>query len=96
MGERMIILDPSGQAQVVAYPLARRPMSLDGLTLGVFNNQKRNADKVLDAVVARLQEKFNLGGVVTRVKRIQSQGAPPELLQEVIKSSSVVIHGVGD
>lgn len=96
MSGRIIILDPTGQAQPASHPLARGVPSLEGLTLGILDNQKPNAGRVLEAVAARLREKFPLAGVVKREKRIQSQAAPPELMQDLIKGCHAVIHGVGD
>lgn len=90
------VLSPAAVAGSAAMPLAPGVASLRGKTVGVLSNQKINADEVLDGLTAQLKARHGVREVVKRVKRIQSQGAPVETLDDLAKQCDIVITGVGD
>ena len=70
--------------------------TLSGKTVGILSNQKINADRVLEQLAAELGKRYGLGKVLKRVKRIQSQEAPDQTLNELAGLADFVISGVGD
>ena len=91
-----VMLKPTAPAGTLRAKLAPGLETLEGKTLGILSNQKVNADAVLDALVATIQQKYKIAGVIKRAKRIQSQTAPADLMNDLVHSADAVIHGVGD
>ena len=50
-----IVFDPRGVVETEPLALAARPPALNGLRLGVFDNTKWNANRLLRKTVAKLQ-----------------------------------------
>jgi hypothetical protein len=91
-----VMLKPTAPGGILRATLASGLDTLEGKTIGILSNQKVNADEVLDALVAAIQKKYKIAGVIKRAKRIQSQTAPADLMNDLVNSSDAVIHGVGD
>jgi hypothetical protein len=93
------IIDPTARTRdrVTAEPGASPVVSsLGGLRVGLLENTKRNADRILDAVGAALDDAH---GGVELVRRTKKQFAMPlseDLLAELKSACDVVIVGVGD
>ena len=54
-----IAFDPRGVVETEPLPLAARVLTIDGLRLGVLDNTKWNANRLLRKTVAKLQEEFS-------------------------------------
>ena len=91
-----VMLRPTATGGALHATLAPGLDTLDDKTIGILSNQKVNADEVLDALVATLEQKYKIAGVIKRAKRIQSQTAPADIMNDLVASSDAVIHGVGD
>ncbi|MBV9196314.1 MAG: hypothetical protein JO168_19430 [Solirubrobacterales bacterium] len=93
------ILDPTGkrnrQSQTGLALAPRRP-DLSGATVGLLENGKQNARRLLEDVADLLKQRHGVGAVTLRRKEIFSQPAPPELIDELSAASDVVVIGVGD
>jgi len=87
-----VVYDPRGGAVAVAPPLAKRPQSLAGLTLGVLENGKEQADVIL----GRAAELLAREGVTPLFARKPSfsRVAPREVLEQ-LKACDIVITGLG-
>ncbi len=93
------ILDPTGlttRETASDFTLARRPAELSGLKIGLLENGKQNARRLLEDVADILCERHGAGGVTLRRKEVFSQPAPPELIEEISRVSDVVVIAVGD
>ena len=75
---------------------ANRPDSLEGLTLGLLGNRKRNADLLLEEVGSMLKVDYGVKSVVSSAKSSSSRLAQPELFKDLVDDCDVVIAGVGD
>jgi hypothetical protein len=91
-----VMLKPTAPGGALRASLAPGLDTLDGKTIGILSNQKVNADEVLDALVAAIQQKYKIAGVIKRAKRIQSQTAPADVMHDLVNLTDAVIHGVGD
>ena len=90
------ILDPTTKPEEVDAKMAPRFHSLDGRVLGILDNSKPNSDRILDAVVKLLEEKYNLAGIVRRRKSTAGRVITEELASELGRETQFVITGVGD
>lgn len=91
-----VMLKPTAAGGALRASLAAGLDTLEGKTIGILSNQKVNADEVLDALVATIQQKYKIAHVIKRTKRIQSQTAPADVMDDLVNLSDAVIHGVGD
>mgnify|MGYP000569082463 CR=1 FL=1 len=89
-------LDPTTQPTGAQARLAPRPTSLEGLTIGLLDNGKRNADQILEFVARQLGELYP-GLQFERFRKPSAyKPAPEELLDQVAARCRLVITGVGD
>ncbi|MBW3664285.1 MAG: hypothetical protein KY469_14385 [Actinobacteria bacterium] len=73
-------------------PPAKRPPSLDGLTLGLWWNEKPGGEVALEHAGARFAERFD----VALHERYQNFPAPTENIDEAALKADVVIGATGD
>jgi hypothetical protein len=62
--DRLLVLDPTEEAEISPSGLAPRLDSLRGKTIGLYSNGKLNATELMDVVEGVLHERFDLGGIV--------------------------------
>ena len=58
------ILDPVQETSAIPIGLAPRLDTLNGKTIGIFNNGKLNSAKLLECVADELHERYELKGIV--------------------------------
>ncbi len=75
---------------------AERPVSLDGLVLGVLDNNKHGSKVFLEKVVELLRARFNLRDVVWASKLEPTWPADSKLLEGFIPRADVFITAIGD
>ncbi len=62
------VLRPLGTNRIDAQPITPRLATLDGVTLGILNNNKPNSLLLQQRVVELLSKKYKVGDVVTKQK----------------------------
>jgi len=92
----IIVLDPTVGPLPVQASMAPRPSTLNGLTVGLLANGKRNADRLLDHVAGLLAERYQLNELVTWDKGNSSRPCPDELMREIVERCDVVLTATGD
>jgi hypothetical protein len=93
------ILDPTGLSSRKAaegLTLAARPADLSGTKIGLLENGKQNARRLLEDVADVLHDRYGAGEVTLRRKENFAQPAAPELVDELSAEADVVVIGVGD
>ncbi len=90
------ILDPTVQPVPESASLARRPNSLEGATVGLLANGKRNSQDLLRAVYTLLGDIYHFEGAVELTKPDISRPAPKEQTDQLIKECDVVLVAIGD
>jgi len=90
------IFNPTAGPATGKVIMAPRTETLDGQTLGVIWNGRPYGDRVINAVVDMLRQKYSFETVVFRKKPYIGNLAPLEIREEIIKSCDAVITGVGD
>jgi hypothetical protein len=91
-----IAFDPRGIVETTPLALAARVGALDGLRLGVLDNTKWNANRLLRKTVAGLQDAFSFAAVNYYRKESFSKDAAPTLLAAIAANNDVVVTAIGD
>jgi hypothetical protein len=88
--------DPRGVVETERRALAARPGDLNGLRLGVLDNTKWNANRLLRKTVAKLNEQFAFADVNYYRKETFSKDAAPALIKTIAAENDVVLTAIGD
>jgi hypothetical protein len=92
----VILFDPCGIVDSAITSRAPRIKKLDGLRLGVLDNSKWNANKLLRGASAALGENTRFVAVNYYVKHSFSKDAAPELIKQIAEENDVVLTAIGD
>jgi hypothetical protein len=93
---RLEVLDPTVEPVPAHAVIAPRPRTLDGATIGLLSNSKRNAAELLEMVHEVLADRYEFRGVVSRAKGNASRPCPDEIKEELAQLCDVVITASGD
>jgi hypothetical protein len=88
------ILDPTGEQTVAERARLARPVTLEGLTVGLLDISKPRGDIFLNRIEQRLNE---IGANVKRYKKPTfAKPAPVDLRHEIAIECQVVIEALAD
>jgi hypothetical protein len=90
------VYDPRGISGAIAAPIAPRPKRLKGLRLGILDNSKWNANKLLRGAAIALDNSIGFGETKYYVKHSFSKDAAPELIAEIVQNCDIVLTAIGD
>jgi hypothetical protein len=90
------VYDPRGEVGADRKAISGRVKSLDGLRLGVLDNTKWNANKLLREVRDQLVGAHRFGAVNYYRKEAFSRFADPELIEKIRAENDVVVTAIGD
>jgi hypothetical protein len=94
MTDPSILLDPTAERAPAARARLARPVSLDGLTVGILDISKARGNVFLD----RVDELLSARGIA--VKRYRkptfTRPAPTALAQQIAAECQLVIEGLAD
>ena len=90
------VFDPRGTVTAATLALAPRLGTLQGVRLGVLNNSKWNASKLLRRTVALLEAATTPATINHYSKDSFSRVAPTELLDRIAAENDVGVTAVGD
>jgi len=91
-----LVFDPRGSVPAPSLAAAPRAASLQDLRVGVLNNTKWNAAKLLRAIMERLGHEARFGAVNHYRKETYTRAALPELLDRIRDENDVVLVAIGD
>lgn len=91
-----LVYDPRGVVGAEERPVAKRVSSPDGLRLGILDNTKWNANKLLRALRDRLAGDHRLAAVNYYRKESFSRFAAPELVEQIRAENDLVVTAIGD
>jgi hypothetical protein len=91
----LLTLDPTGVKQVELNSLAPRLQSLNGATVGVLYNVKKNARELLVEMADVLGERYEIELFEPELTS-QSMLADKDQLDKFAKECDVVLTGLGD
>ena len=90
------VYDPRGVVGAEQKAIAVRVKALDGLRLGILDNTKWNANKLLRELRDQLQAAHPLAAVHYYRKESFSKFAAPELIEEIRRDNDIVVTAIGD
>jgi hypothetical protein len=94
--EALVVYDPRGALDHHVTPTAPRVPALSGLRLGVLDNSKWNANKLLRGSMAELGSLHAFAAVNYYVKHSFSKDAAPELIAQIAAENDIVLTAIGD
>ncbi len=90
------VYDPRGVIRSVNEPISKRVSTLSGLRLGVLDNSKWNANKLLRGASDLLRQELGFSEVNYYVKHSFSKDAAPELIDQIARENDLVLTAIGD
>lgn len=91
------IFDPRGVVELESRPLAERKSGLAGLRLGILDNSKWNANKLLRGAAEALSAEIDFSTVNYYVKTHGfSTDAPAEMIRQIAEENDIVLTAIGD
>jgi hypothetical protein len=90
------VFDPRGRIDVKQVPLAPRAVTLQGLRLGILDNTKWNANRLLRKTAALLKEGHTLAATNYYKKDSFSKYADTALIAEIAANNDIVLTAIGD
>ena len=91
-----IVFDPRGVVEAELKALAPRARELNELRLGVLDNTKWNANRLLRKTVARLGDQVPFAAVNYYRKESFSKDADPALIETIAADNDIVLTAIGD
>ena len=88
--------DPRGLVETEPLALAPRIGDLAGLRLGVLDNTKWNAGRLLRKTATRIGERHSFAAVDYYRKESFSRDAEPDLLAQIAAENDIVLTAIGD
>ena len=92
----VLVYDPRGIVEAERVSPAPRVTTLNGLRLGVLDNTKWNANRLLRKTAARLEERFHFAAVNYYRKESFSKYADPALVAAIAAENDIVLTAIGD
>jgi hypothetical protein len=93
---KLILISPTNEATVAQSSMAPRLSSLRGKRVGLLDNSKSKAGKMLETVAAILNAQYGFTDIVRHRKPSASKPAAPEAIKELANTCDLVVVGVGD
>ena len=90
------VLHPAAEDVQQKHSLAARLASLQGTTIGLIDNHKKNADLYLEEVSRLLKSEYGVKEIVHYRKDSQSMPTPTAVMDDLAKRCDAIIHGIAD
>jgi hypothetical protein len=90
------VFDPRGAVDAAPLATSPRVQKLQGLRLGLLDNTKWNANKLLRGVRDRLKQKQALGAVNYYRKESFAAASAPDLIDRIAAENDIVLAAIGD
>jgi hypothetical protein len=94
--EYLKVFDPRGRVDAERIMPAPRVAALAGLRLGILDNTKWNANRLLRMTAAGLGEGHRFAAVNYYRKESFSKAADPALLAVIAANNDIVLTAIGD
>lgn len=89
------VLDPTNEKVPAGWPLAPRPVTLRGATVGIISNGKEGSKGYFAHLERMMRTEHGVAAVAIRIKSNLSAPADRHIVDE-IRRWQAVITGVGD
>jgi len=92
----LTVFDPRGRVDAERVALAPRAAALHGLRLGILDNTKWNANRLLRKTAALLEAEHGIAAVNYYKKESFSKVADPALVAAIAADNDIVLTAIGD
>ena len=96
MTSKLEILDPTVESISSRSVVATRPMTLNGLRIGLLANGTSKGDELLDLVYEIMANSFAFKDVIKLNKGNASRPCPKKLMDELVDKCDVAVTATGD
>ena len=94
---KYLIFNPCGEVSKNTRPLSTRKNNLSGQRLGILDNSKWNANKILRESASALSQDIKFSKVNYYVKKYGfSTDATTEMIEEIVNDNDIVLTAIGD
>ncbi len=90
------LVDPTFAPPEGGKPLAPRPATLEGATLGLVNNGKTWGREILERISSNLTSQRGAGDTIAITKESYSFPANPTDVERLTAGSTAIIAAIGD
>ncbi len=90
------LLHPAAEDVAQKQSLAARLSDLQGATIGLIDNHKRNADVFLAELGRVFQEEYGVAKIVSYKKASQSMPTPDQVMDQLAEECDAIVHAVAD
>ncbi len=90
------LLDPRTEAAAQPIAYVARPASLEGKRVALIDNTKFNSDRLLEKIGQLLKSEYGVAETRAWRKKNASVPAHEQIIDEVRKTSDVMVAGIGD
>jgi hypothetical protein len=94
--DELTVFDPRGRVDAEPVALAPRAATLGGLRLGILDNTKWNANRLLRKTAAALEAEHGIATVNYYTKESFSKVADPALVAAIAAGNDIVLTAIGD
>ena len=94
--DELTVFDPRGRVDAERVAPAPRAASLKGLRLGILDNAKWNANRLLRKTAALIEAEHGVGAVSYYKKESFSKVADPALVAAIAADNDIVLTAIGD
>jgi hypothetical protein len=95
--QKLVLVSPVNEATTATdSTFAPRLSELAGKRVGLLDNSKSNAGRLLDMVATLLHRQYGFTNIVRHHKPSASKPVAPEVIAEWAKTCDLAIVGVGD
>ncbi|HEY7553577.1 MAG TPA: hypothetical protein VIH18_02110 [Candidatus Binatia bacterium] len=88
-------LDP----RAMVNPKEREPVpgldTLDGKVIGIVDNGQANSTDMFKELATLLEERFHPREIIFKTKPTHMQGAPKQIMEDVLNRCDAVVTGLG-
>ena len=91
-----VVLHPAAEDVAEQHELAPRLPHLQGATVGLIDNHKKNANVYLEELGRQLRKAYGVSRLVTYRKDSQSIPTPSDVLDQLASECDAIIHAVAD
>ena len=96
MTKTIPVYDPRGVVDATPLAMSPRARKLEGLRLGLLDNTKWNANKLLRGLRDRLARKHGFAAVNYYRKESFAAAAAPDLIDQIAAENDIVLTAIGD
>jgi hypothetical protein len=93
---KLRLLNPKYEGEAPAGRLAARLASLEGARIGLLDNDKPKAGRLLEHVAGLLRERHGVGGFLRVRKGSATRPAEEEHIRRLLGEADAVVTAIGD